>query len=220
MEVALFPLSRMVHLPGTNRPLNIFEPRYVEMVEDSLVNGRPIALCQGSTFALSDPAISMPIHHEHFVSVKRLCGIGLPILLKRNHDGTLLILLTGEGVVELEESLSSGTAYLMARAKPIAENRSLDSHYHFMYLRMRELLMDKLAQLVVDEHECQRIRSELHSPTRLVAYFCELMIPRFEVKEQLLKMTDINEKIALLARLYLGASNMTSIDPPDPQAPL
>lgn len=220
MEVALFPLSRMVHLPGTNRPLNIFEPRYVDMIEDSLVNGRPIALCQGTTLAAnSDPDSFMPIHHEHYLGVKRLCGIGLPILLKRNSDGTLLILLTGEGVVELQENIKSSSAYLIATAKPITQNSALDPHYHFMYLRMRELLMDKLTQLIVNEHECQRIRSELHSPTRLVAYFCELMIARFEIKEQLLKMSDINEKIAFLAQHYLNASGV-SINPPDPQAPL
>ena len=45
-EIRLFvlPLDEMVFFPTSTVPLNIFEPRYMEMVEDSLKDGTPIAL--------------------------------------------------------------------------------------------------------------------------------------------------------------------------------
>ena len=39
----IFPLPGVIILPNGNLPLNIFEPRYISMVED--------ALCGGSFFA-------------------------------------------------------------------------------------------------------------------------------------------------------------------------
>ncbi len=42
----LFPLSEAILLPRGRLPLNIFEPRYLAMVEDSLGQGRMIGLVQ------------------------------------------------------------------------------------------------------------------------------------------------------------------------------
>jgi uncharacterized protein len=42
-EVALFPLNQVL-FPGMALPLNIFEPRYVEMVDNSLNTGAPFAV--------------------------------------------------------------------------------------------------------------------------------------------------------------------------------
>ena len=44
--LALFPLSRALLLPGTHRPLNIFEPRFVTMIDDALAGNRMIGLIQ------------------------------------------------------------------------------------------------------------------------------------------------------------------------------
>ena len=44
--LALFPLSRALLLPGSHRPLNVFEPRFVAMVDDALAGNRMIGLIQ------------------------------------------------------------------------------------------------------------------------------------------------------------------------------
>ncbi len=41
-----FPLAGALLLPGGRLPLNIFEPRYLALVEDSLANGRLFAMIQ------------------------------------------------------------------------------------------------------------------------------------------------------------------------------
>ena len=44
VEVSVFPLTRVTLFPQTTKPLNIFEPRYIEMIEDALKHDRLIAL--------------------------------------------------------------------------------------------------------------------------------------------------------------------------------
>ena len=44
--IAVFPLSNFIIFPNTTVPLNIFEPRYVEMINDSMENNKLIGLVQ------------------------------------------------------------------------------------------------------------------------------------------------------------------------------
>jgi Lon protease-like protein len=46
--IPVFPLSKVLLLPGTTLPLNIFEPRYLRMVEDALAGERIIGMLQPS----------------------------------------------------------------------------------------------------------------------------------------------------------------------------
>ncbi len=44
--IPVFPLSNFIFFPGTNVPLNIFEPRYIKMINDSMKNYRLIGMVQ------------------------------------------------------------------------------------------------------------------------------------------------------------------------------
>ena len=46
MELAIFPLNGAVLFPGTSLPLNIFEPRYIEMINYALARDRQIGMIQ------------------------------------------------------------------------------------------------------------------------------------------------------------------------------
>ena len=45
-KLSVFPLPGALLLPRTQLPLNIFEPRYLEMVDDALSGNRLIAMIQ------------------------------------------------------------------------------------------------------------------------------------------------------------------------------
>ena len=45
-EIALFPLSNAVFFPRTILPLNIFEKRYIELVNDSMKEKRLFGMIQ------------------------------------------------------------------------------------------------------------------------------------------------------------------------------
>ena len=50
----IFPLPGVIILPNGNLPLNIFEPRYVSMVEDALGNNRLIGMIQPNNGSKKD----------------------------------------------------------------------------------------------------------------------------------------------------------------------
>ena len=45
-EIAIFPLSNFIIFPQTNVPLNIFEPRYIQMIDDAIKGNRMIGIVQ------------------------------------------------------------------------------------------------------------------------------------------------------------------------------
>lgn len=85
-EIPVFPLSGALLLPEGRLPLNIFEPRYLAMVEDSLGAGRMFGMVQG------DPALprrggESPLY--------RVGCLGRVSSFAEAEDGRLLITLTG-----------------------------------------------------------------------------------------------------------------------------
>ena len=45
-KIPVFPISNFIIFPETTVPLNIFEPRYIEMVDDSMKNSKMIGMIQ------------------------------------------------------------------------------------------------------------------------------------------------------------------------------
>ena len=45
-EIPIFPLSNFIIFPEINVPLNIFEPKYVQMIDDSMKSNRLIGMIQ------------------------------------------------------------------------------------------------------------------------------------------------------------------------------
>ncbi len=44
--IPVFPLSNFIIFPKTTVPLNIFEPRYIEMINDSMKTNKFIGMIQ------------------------------------------------------------------------------------------------------------------------------------------------------------------------------
>ena len=46
LTVPIFPLSNFIIFPKTSVPLNIFEPRYIDMINDSMKSNKLIGMIQ------------------------------------------------------------------------------------------------------------------------------------------------------------------------------
>lgn len=60
-SVPVFPLAGALLLPGAQRPLNVFEPRYVEMVDAALSGDRLIGLIQPQDTSEESPRGRAPL---------------------------------------------------------------------------------------------------------------------------------------------------------------
>ncbi len=85
-EFAVFPLSGALLLPRGKLPLNIFESRYLAMVQDALASGRMFGMIQPDANA---PAI------DAGEGLYRVGCLGRLSSFSETDDGRLLITLTG-----------------------------------------------------------------------------------------------------------------------------
>jgi len=107
-EIAVFPLPGALLLPRGQMPLNIFEPRYLAMIDDAMRSGtRVIGMIQ------PDPAHPGPDPNK-----PHLFGVGCAgriTQLAESGNGRYLIQLTGICRYRLEQELAVGTPYRQCR---------------------------------------------------------------------------------------------------------
>ena len=109
--IPVFPLPHVVLFPDAALPLHIFEPRYREMVRDSLESDRTIGLAMLKEGRTSDEGAS-PIH--------AIGGAGEILDSERLEDGRYNILVRGSFRYRiLGEDSEPGTAYRVANVEPL-----------------------------------------------------------------------------------------------------
>lgn len=86
----IFPLSGAILLPRARLPLNIFEPRYLAMIEDVLANGRMIGMIQPNI-----PASVVEGQEGALPPVFNVGCAGRVTSFNETEDGRFLIGLTG-----------------------------------------------------------------------------------------------------------------------------
>ena len=84
-EIPVFPLSNFIIFPKTTVPLNIFEPRYLEMVNDAMKSNKLIGMIQPKT---SNDQSDIPSLHE-------VGCLGKITTFRETEDGRILIELKG-----------------------------------------------------------------------------------------------------------------------------
>jgi Lon protease-like protein len=106
--IPVFPLPGALLLPRGQMPLNIFEPRYLAMVDDALRSGdRLIGMIQ------PDPA--HPGSDPHKPHLFHVGCVGRMTQFAESGDGRYLIQLTGVARFRIVEELSVTTPYRQCR---------------------------------------------------------------------------------------------------------
>jgi Lon protease-like protein len=109
--IPVFPLAGALLLPRGQMPLNIFEPRYMAMVDDSMRDGhRLIGMIQ------PDPAHPGP---EDKPTLFKVGCIGRITQIAETGDGRYLMQLTGIARFRVEEELNVATLYRQCRVTTV-----------------------------------------------------------------------------------------------------
>jgi uncharacterized protein len=114
--IPVFPLPGALLLPRGQMPLNIFEPRYLAMVDDSLRDGhRLIGMIQ------PDPVHPAP---EDRPNLFKIGCAGRITQIAETGDGRYLMQLTGVARFQVEEELKVATLYRQCRVSfvPFADD--------------------------------------------------------------------------------------------------
>lgn len=107
-DIPVFPLTGVLLLPGGNLPLNIFEKRYLDMVDSALLSNRLIGIIQPK-----EPNYDGTVNNPELS--KTGCA-GKITDFSETADGRYLISLTGICRFQIAEELKTTTPYRQIKA--------------------------------------------------------------------------------------------------------
>ena len=99
--IPVFPISNFIIFPKATVPLNIFEPRYIEMINESMKSNKLIGMIQPKT---SSNDQSKPILHE-------IGCLGKITSFKETEDGRYMIELKGLIRFKIIKEIESSKEY-------------------------------------------------------------------------------------------------------------
>tara|TARA_R110002167_G_scaffold83990_1_gene228411 strand:- start:1116 stop:1796 length:681 start_codon:yes stop_codon:yes gene_type:complete len=199
-RIPIFPLSGTLLLPEGRLPLNIFEPRYLEMVRDAMAGERIIGMVQPLT----------PEQLMQAPEVYPIGGAGRITAFQETDDGRMLITLTGIQRFRIAEELAVTTGYrqVIADWAPFAEDRAGigdDSQ-----VDRERLLMGLRAYLHVKDLKADWDSIEKAPSGALINYLSMLCPFEASEKQALLQAPEIVERsrifVALLEMSVLQSS--------------
>lgn len=134
----VFPLSGVLLLPRGQLPLNVFEPRYLALVDAALSGTRLIGMIQ-------------PTQNEEKVLKPALAAIGCAGRVtgyRENEDGRYLITLTGVCRFRVAEELITDTPFRQVKADfaPFIEDLAAADETDFPRERLVTALKDYLSR--------------------------------------------------------------------------
>ena len=95
-QIPVFPLSGVIYFPKTNLPLNIFEQRYLDLVNDTLKKDKFMGMIQSK---------------KENPQIYNVGCLGKISDFKRSRDGKILINLTGLIRFEILEEINNSKLY-------------------------------------------------------------------------------------------------------------
>lgn len=163
--IPVFPLPKVILFPESNLPLNIFEPRYLKMIDDARESHGIIGMIQPQT---TDGLEGAPDLHA-------VGGAGRITHFVKTDDGRYLIRLTGVSRFCILEELAGTTPYrqakvdwdtygidtmlsepacefdrssLMAELKSYLEKRGLEADYEGINAAPDSVLINTLSMII------------------------------------------------------------------------
>ncbi len=101
--IPVFPLSNFIIFPKTSVPLNIFEPRYIDMINDSMKSNKLIGMVQPKTLKKIEETKTPVLHN--------IGCLGKITSFKETEDGRYLIELKGIIRFEIIKEINSNKKY-------------------------------------------------------------------------------------------------------------
>lgn len=183
----LFPLVNVNLFPSTTKPLQIFEERYIQMIQDSIAQKKAVALCfvpDGSS------------------EIRPVAGFGFPQIVEKRPDGTLIIFINCLGKVELDlGQLKSIDPYMVASGEVIQQNLNVDEDNKAMYLKLSQVLARWIKKNVPDPTQTEIFLRSLIGPQEVVSAFSAYLVVDHDIQYELMQTHSIDDQIRLLYRL-------------------
>jgi len=180
-QIPIFPLSGVIYFPKTNLPLNIFEQRYLDLVNDAINKNKLMGMIQSKK------------RGKDFYSVGCLGKISD---YKKSSDGRMLINLTGITRFEVLQEIENSKLYREFKVnyekfsldlKPILEEVDIEP------LMKKVKIFFKKTGLLLNWKEFEKL--EIFQKIDTLSMIAPLTN---EEKQKLLESTSLKEKVKTL----------------------
>jgi len=193
----VFPLTGVLLLPRSALPLNIYEPRYLEMIDDVLSGNRLIGMIQ-------------PTESEETVLRPKLSQIGCAgriVSYRETEDNRYLITLDGICRFRVKEEISTLSAYRQVACDfaPFATDLAQSEEGDFPRERLLQALKDYLSRRDLKADW----KSVMSAPAEILVNALAMLCP-FEPaeKQALLEAPSWTERVGtLMALLEMAGSS-------------
>ena len=183
-KISVFPLRGAIFFPKTNLPLNIFEKRYVSMVEDALKGNKYIGMVQ-----------SKKVEGEVF----KVGCLGKIDRHEKTPDGRILINLNGLSRFKIDEEVNNDKLYreFMVNYEDFKEDMKLKEY------EVKNEILEKLIRNSKKYFSQQGVLIDWREISKLEAFeqiYTLAMISPFSVseKQKVLEVPDLNEAASTL----------------------
>jgi Lon protease-like protein len=161
----VFPLPNAVLLPGMILPLNVFEPRYLELCDHVLQNGGHLGI------PLLRPGFE-PCY-EGRPEIEPVLGLGRLLSHQRLPDGRRFIRVEGLGRARVVGELPPRARFRELHVEVLPETRPRDAHQ----LEVLKAQLERIAGTLGDDDE-QMVQSVLRIPDpRVMLYAITAIMP-------------------------------------------
>jgi uncharacterized protein len=204
-EIPVFPLSGAILLPRANMPLNVFEPRYLAMVDNTIAGARVIGIIQPLK---AEPEQESPF--ERSAPLKKVGCAGRITAFQELDDGRILISLTGIARFEIIAEQETDEPYRVCRVDYRQYENDLITGYGEEDVD-RSALLEGLRNYMAINNLDADWDAISKAPTELLVNSLSVISPfGSEEKQALLEATDLKsraETLATLAQMELASED-------------
>jgi len=190
-HVRLFPLPNLVLFPGVIQALNLFEPRYRQLVADVLDDDQLITMA----LVKPDPVnLTMPVPE-----ICQTVCVGKIMTHAELENGTYNLMLAGVSRAKIVTELASDTLYRQAKVKLVSESSLLASEEKSLRAKLIQLFKgtrgveSQFDAKAMDQFTSEKF--EVGQLADLIAYASGIS-PLDQ--QQVLEITDVRERSMFL----------------------
>ena len=181
-KIFVFPLSNFIIFPNTSVPLNIFEPRYIEMIDDSMKTNRIIGMVQ-------------PKNQKKIPDLYSIGCAGKITSFNETNNGRYLIVIKGISRFKISKEINNNKPYRECEVSFEEYNKDLIENFNEIKFTDLKLIFKNLKSLfkkkgyMIDWKELEKQSLDQTINTLVMASPFSL-----EEKQILLETIDINNR--------------------------
>ncbi len=140
---------------------------------------------------------------ENGDTYRSVAGYGYPQIIDRRANGTLLVFVTGEGKVTIENEVQdSSKPYLIVDVTVIKENLEISDILKPKYMTLSTVLAKWVQKNIPEQKQREIFIQSLKSPQEVIGAFAAYLIRDYDLQYEMMEIHSSDEQIEYLHRLF------------------